>query len=82
MHRDRQTDKETSKSLVKYQTRRGTQIVGNTLCPDEKYTSTQQKVTELVQNCKYLPEILNSTTTTIFTREPKALWKYSWNCQI
>jgi len=45
-------------------------------------SSTQQKVLQLVQNCKYLPEILHSTTETIFTRDPKALWKYSWNCQI
>jgi len=40
-------------------------------------SSTQQKVSQLVQNCKYLPEILNSTTETIFTRDPKAIWKYS-----
>jgi len=45
-------------------------------------SSTQQKVSQLIQNCKYLPEILNSPTVTIFTRDPKAVWKYSWNCQI
>jgi len=45
-------------------------------------SSTQQKVSQLVHNCKYLPEILNSTTVTIFTGDPKAVWKYSWNCQI
>src|SRR6218665_940324 len=40
--------------------------------------STQQKVSQLVQNCKYLPEISNSTTVTIiFKRDPKAVWKYS-----
>jgi len=31
-------------------------------------SSTKQKVSQLVQNCKYLPEILNSTTVIIFTR--------------
>jgi len=32
-------------------------------------SSTQQKVSQLVQNCKYLSEILNSTTVTImYTR--------------
>jgi len=36
-------------------------------------SSTQQKVSQLVQNCQYLPEILNSTTVTIFTRDLKAL---------
>src|SRR6218665_184251 len=36
-------------------------------------SSTQQKVSQLVQNCKYLPEILTSTTGTIFTRDPKAV---------
>src|SRR6218665_320586 len=38
-------------------------------------SSTQQKVSQLVQNCKYLPEILNSTTVTIFTRDFKAVFK-------
>ena len=32
-------------------------------------SSTQQKVSQLVQNYKYLPEILNSITLTIFTRD-------------
>ena len=45
-------------------------------------SSTQQKVSQLVQNCKYLPEILSPTTVAIFTRVSKAIWKYSWNCQI
>jgi len=45
-------------------------------------SSTQQNVSQLVQNCKYLPQIFNSTTVTIFTRDLKAVWKYSWNCQI
>src|SRR6218665_1801375 len=40
-------------------------------------SSTPQNVSQLVQNCKYLPEILNSTTVTIFTGDPKAVWKYS-----
>src|SRR6218665_1126775 len=40
-------------------------------------SSTQQKVSQLFQNCKYLPEISNSTTLTIPTRDPKAVWKYS-----
>src|SRR6218665_1028399 len=40
-------------------------------------SSTQQKVSQLIENCKYLPEILNSTTVTICTRDPKAVWKYS-----
>src|SRR6218665_2064403 len=40
-------------------------------------SSTQQKVSQLVQNCKYLPEIINSTTVTIFTLDPKAVLKYS-----
>ena len=45
-------------------------------------SSTQQTVSQFVPNCKYLLEILNSTTVTIFTRDTKAVWKYSWNCQI
>jgi len=45
-------------------------------------SSTQQNVSQLVQSCKYLPDILNSTTVTKFTQDPKAVWKYSWNCQI
>src|SRR6218665_4116586 len=45
-------------------------------------SSTQQKVSQLVQNCEQLPEILNTTTVTIFTRDLKAVWKYSLNCQI
>src|SRR6218665_3524816 len=40
-------------------------------------SSTQQKVSQLFQNCKYLPEISNSTTMTILTRDRKAVWKYS-----
>jgi len=44
-------------------------------------SSTQQKLSQLVQNCEYLPEILISTTMAIFTPDPKAVWKYSWNCQ-
>src|SRR6218665_3309543 len=40
-------------------------------------SSTQQKVSQLFQNCKYLPAISNSTTLTIPTRDPKAVWKYS-----
>ena len=40
-------------------------------------SSTQQKVSQLVENCKYLPEMLNSITVTIFTRDPKAVLKYS-----
>ena len=40
-------------------------------------SSTQQKVSQLFQNCKYLPEISNSTTLTILTRDHKAVWKYS-----
>src|SRR6218665_2954860 len=36
-------------------------------------SSTQQKVSQLVQNCQYLPEISNSTTLTIPTRDPKAV---------
>src|SRR6218665_1251530 len=39
-------------------------------------SSTPQKVSQLVQNCKYLPEILNSTTVTISTRDLKAVLKY------
>ena len=35
-------------------------------------SSTLQKVSQLVQNCGYLPEILNSTTVAIFTQDPKA----------
>ena len=38
---------------------------------------TKLKVSQLVQNCKDLPELLKSTTVTIFTRDPKAVWKYS-----
>jgi len=41
-------------------------------------SSTQQKVSQVVQNCKYLPEIINSTTVTISTRDPQAVLKYSW----
>ena len=36
-------------------------------------SSTQQKVSQLFQNCKYLPEILTATTGTIFTRDPIAV---------
>src|SRR6218665_2523467 len=36
-------------------------------------SSTQQKVSQLFQNCKYLPEISNSTTLTILTRDPKKI---------
>src|SRR6218665_11242 len=45
-------------------------------------SSTQQKVSQLFQNCKYLPEISNSITLTILTRDRKAVWKYSRHCQI
>src|SRR6218665_2145483 len=45
-------------------------------------SSTQQKVSQRFKNCKYLPEISNSTTLTILTRDHKAVWKYSLKCQI
>ena len=40
-------------------------------------SSTQQKVSQLVQSFKYWPDILKSTTVTIYTQDPKAVWKYS-----
>ena len=40
-------------------------------------SSTQQKVSQLVQNFKYLSEMLISTTMTISTGDSKAVWKYS-----
>ena len=56
-----------------YRHRKALTLPDDTLHGVRMKSSTQPKVSQLVQNCKYLPEILTSTTGTIFTRDPKAV---------